>query len=641
MSDLQVTDTSIEGLLDHLRKGEWLVPQFQRDFVWSTNEIISLINSVLDAKPIGMVTLWEQRNDTSLELEGISIPDEKQSKEDEPLKYFGESKEYSGKKFAILDGKQRSTALALAFGGLRPDSKRHKHSGRYFLNVSAEDRIDRVKYFKESEIEAKKYDRDTVCVAEGLFPLSSNNPGEKIKKMMYRYIREIVDPKNYPNGELPPEDIRTHRNDALTKAVEGISNTKLAVYIVPEDYNLAEICDIFETLNTTGTKVSTVDLIHSFLFSESSKDDAGAFLLRERIDEIGELDGAVGWSASKDRPELIAQIVTACYVSLTHKAPPRRIGSGSINVIDSVKSGDLLAVPKDHWKTLMKDRREEFVECLGAFQETVCGSKFPYTVCPYPISAGIYVSLRWKKKVEAQETSNWGIDDLKALFGAFFWRNALSRRYDQGFLAKMGSDIKLLLQLLDRRKEFRSFSKWATHCDGELQEQIANVPNKETLFELVADGRPAGALRNALMLPMRANAKEDLVDPDLSIDVLEGPKVQMHHIYPKSWCADNRTGKLADLLDRDKAGRDWVDSIANLMPLHRSTNNGWKSKSPGQVLIERNLEFSTHSRLLEQLYIDEYAFDLLKEGENGVKKFWEHRASKMADHLLSLTEITR
>jgi uncharacterized protein with ParB-like and HNH nuclease domain len=47
MSDLTVTDTTVPGVLDSLKKGEWLVPEFQRDFVWSIDQVSALIQSIL------------------------------------------------------------------------------------------------------------------------------------------------------------------------------------------------------------------------------------------------------------------------------------------------------------------------------------------------------------------------------------------------------------------------------------------------------------------------------------------------------------------------------------------------------------------------------------------------------------------
>ena len=75
MSDLQVSSITVPVLLKKLRTREWLVPQFQRDFVWSNAAIISLVNSIIDSRPVGMVTLWEQQEDTTLKLEPVSVAD--------------------------------------------------------------------------------------------------------------------------------------------------------------------------------------------------------------------------------------------------------------------------------------------------------------------------------------------------------------------------------------------------------------------------------------------------------------------------------------------------------------------------------------------------------------------------------------
>ncbi|MHB8304164.1 MAG: hypothetical protein ACYDC6_15335 [Acidobacteriaceae bacterium] len=131
-----------------------------------------------------------------------------------------------------------------------------------------------------------------------------------------RYLQALKDPTNYEDSKPPDKDELVKRDEILKGCFEGLVGTKLAVYIVPETYRLSDICDIFETLNTTGTKVSTVDLIHSLLYADTKSDENGTILLRDLINELGQKDGAIGWSSSEDRPELVAQIVTACYVAL-------------------------------------------------------------------------------------------------------------------------------------------------------------------------------------------------------------------------------------------------------------------------------------------------------------------------------------
>lgn len=75
MANLQVTDTTVPALIKKLQSCEWLVPNFQREFVWSNANVISLINSIIDAKPIGMLTLWEQEGISQIDLEPVSVSD--------------------------------------------------------------------------------------------------------------------------------------------------------------------------------------------------------------------------------------------------------------------------------------------------------------------------------------------------------------------------------------------------------------------------------------------------------------------------------------------------------------------------------------------------------------------------------------
>lgn len=382
------------------------------------------------------------------------------------------------------------------------------------------------------------------------------------------------------------------------------------MYVVPETYHLASICEIFETLNTTGTKVSTVDLIHSWLYSDTSKDPEGPTLLRDWISEFGQKDGAIGWASAEDRPELVSQIVTACYVALDKKDSPRRIGGNNAAVVTSLKAADLLATPTVHWKNVMHNE-DLLAEFMGDFQRVTAGGYFPYHACPYPISAAIYVALRWHAHFENDIERVRGRDELDSLFRAFFWRNALTNRYDQGFLTQLGADIKELKNLLSKRADINSANKWAAQVQIDLDAFMGGqLPGKDQLYDLITDGRPLGAMQKALTLPMIGSSKQDLLDgtTKLSFPITD---VEMHHIYPKSWCGNNKVGALANILDKEKAGKDWVDSTANLMPLSRKSNNAWKARIPGQALKEHAVTYDHVKQLLKPLHIDKPMFHIL------------------------------
>jgi hypothetical protein len=524
-------------------------------------------------------------------------------------RYFADVEINPSKVFAILDGRQRCTGLAMAFGGLRAHDGKYKYSGRYYLDVGTSNASKRVCYLRESEIRKRNLVTDANCVAEGLFPLTSNTDGEGILPQWMRYLQAIRNPSFYPNGELPPAMELDRRDGILKLAFEGLVGTKLAVYVVPDTYHLAAICEIFETLNTTGTVVSTVDLIHSWLYSDTYSDPEGALLLRDWISDFGQKDGAIGWASAQDRPELIAQIVTACYVALQNKPDPRPVSGTAVSAIATIKAADLLATPTLHWKNTIHND-ELLAEFLGDFQTTVAGGHFPYSWCPYPVSAAIYVALRWHAHFDGASERQWGREDLDSVFRAFFWRNALSNRYDQGFLTQLGADIKEIKSWLGVRGDYSSANKWAVSVQQRMNDYMSAPPSRQTLIDYLSDGRQTGALQKALILPMLAGARRDLLDPAIKLSFPSSEQVELHHIYPKGWCNTSKVGDLTAYLDRSEAGRNWIDSAANLMPMSRKSNNAWKSKVPGQVLVEMKVTYQHVREVLKPAFINEAAFSV-------------------------------
>ncbi|MGB5926114.1 MAG: DUF262 domain-containing protein [Dehalococcoidia bacterium] len=641
MSDLLVTSISMEELLDKLRSREWLIPQFQREFIWSIANVIDFAHSVLFARPIGMATLWEQEEDSQLPLAPISLPgidsDDGVTKD----KTFCDTEKDPTKKFAVLDGRQRCTAVAMLFGRFHSDDPKNKLSGRYFLDVSQKEPSKQIIYFKEKEITQKGYDTDAACTSDGLFPLSSNTAKEKMLPQWMRYVQTIRNRDFYPDGKLPAKDELDRRERILKQAFEGIIRTRLAVYIVPSAYSLAEVCEIFETLNVTGTKVSTVDLVHSWLYADTAK-EARQILLRDWIDEFGQSDGAIGWADSDDRPELVLQMVTASHIALESKPKPRATrGKKDSEMISSVKAEDLLRTPTQHWKNMIANETV-IAEALGDFQKVVADGYFAWTDCPYPVSASIYVALRLHSYFDPPETHRWGREDLNAIFRAFFWRNALTNRYDQGFLTQLGEDIKTVKAWLRMRADYQSSSQWATEVTKLLDSYMKKtLPTKDDLMAAVTDTVPIGALGKALMLPMHGGARRDLVDGNRSLEYPTPKGVPIHHIYPKNWCQNNKMGRLAILLDKKKAGKDWVNSAANLMPLSRESNNLWKAKPPGQVLAENGIVYEHVQDILRASFMDRQCFDYLLQGEKNIQEFWERRATLIVEDLLRrMTVIT-
>jgi hypothetical protein len=644
MSAIRISDYTIANLVDALRTSIWQVPKFQREFVWDTSAVAALATSIIDAYPIGMITLWEQSARDPLDLERLSIQDYNTSKKEMITRYFGtdDPDEDKRKIFAILDGRQRCTAVAMAFAGFTPEFRGNKYAGRYFLNASQPDPLERVVFKKANELVRDGLTTTAACIGKGLFPLASDRPGESLLQQWYRYGQEIRNPTNYPDGLLPDDVELSRRNSIVESAFNGLTETRLAACIVPEKYDLGQICEIFETLNLTGMKVSTVDLINSWVYRETEKNPGGPIHIRDWLRDLGEIDGAVGWAVPDRRPELIAQMVTAAFVALERndKAKPRQVsGRKSVTTIDSIKSPDLLATPSKHWETVVAND-QKLASFLGDFQTVVAGGVFGYDKCPYPISASIYTGLRWHKEFDpVSRHSQWAIQDLNSLYRAFFWRNSLGGRYDQGFLTTMPKDMANLKELLKARGDFDTKAAWLAMCDEKMTSWMdASIPDESQLIDLLTNGRPGGAKQSALLLPMLASTTKDI--DGVEIGMGSETRADLHHIFPKSWCKDNASGKLRDVFDKEAAGRDWVDSIANLMPLARTTNNTWKTKSPQTFIEQSGLTYDFGREVLETVFIGPEEFEILASGNQRVEEFWHLRAARISRDLLSRIALT-
>jgi hypothetical protein len=469
-------------------------------------------------------------------------------------------------------------------------------------------------------------------IAAGLFPLASEDPDEGMVSRWLRYATEMADPSIYPVGKEPDPDELKARKKIVQDAFDGITRARLAVYTVPSRYKLSDICEIFETLNTTGTKVSTVDLIHSWLYSET-REMPHPMLLRDWISEMGELDGAVGWASREERPELFVQIVAGCYLASDNPPDPRQRGRRP-GTIKSIKAGDLLVLPTEHWLAA-RERGHAIARFLRDFQALVGdgSAAFPFHYSPYPVTAGIYVGLRWKLEFEPRSDRAWGVPHLNALFRAFYWQNALSGRYDQGFLTKFGTDLEFMIRTLDARRRAESGQKWCRDAETVLLQHIGlPLPDLQALVEMLGDGKLGGARARALALPLRCRVKRDLLEPEIELGFPDG-NTELHHFFPTKWCKDNNYGPLREYLEANTE-RSPVGAVCNLIPLSRTSNLEWSSSHPAAVIASHSIRFEARDEILKEAFIDEVSFGLLPNSESGVLEFWERRKALMAQDLL-------
>ena len=187
---------SIFSLLNQIKQDEIVLPAIQRNFVWSSERIFKLLDSILRGYPIGTVLLWETYGDiqyrTFLDDYRAEIP---QTYHDNSI---------GNKIKLVIDGQQRLQSLYVALYGTYEGCPLYFDilSGREKDNVS-EDKYIFAFSTKEEVAKSRKYVLDQLSRAEDKY-----DPDFEV----FQYIK-VADLFNMSPGE------KERLKDTLSKSL--------------------------------------------------------------------------------------------------------------------------------------------------------------------------------------------------------------------------------------------------------------------------------------------------------------------------------------------------------------------------------------------------------------------------------------
>ncbi len=255
---MQTTSFSLPELLRELKKGNWSIPQFQREFVWRDSQSKLLVDSVSRSYPIGSLLLLRKNPSLPLasrhiEAEIRRVDEENEEEQREPE----QGEDITGMEFYILDGQQRTTSIARVFLNSHPkqvfylDLKKilecHKEEDSSWIvgrrrGLSAPDRKDNNRLLRADL--ALDQEKSEIYVSE--------------------YLEDSGD---FPHFD---HDRKAGREAAakIKRIFETIRNYKIPVVQLEGNSGLESICRIFETINSTGTKLGTFDLAVARFFPQ-------------------------------------------------------------------------------------------------------------------------------------------------------------------------------------------------------------------------------------------------------------------------------------------------------------------------------------------------------------------------------------
>lgn len=440
-AELTPTAEKIDKLINRINAGDIRIPAFQRAYVWKQNQIIELLDSIIKNFPIGSVLLWStsERLNHTRNIAGYKIPD---NAPEYPINY-------------VLDGQQRISSIYATFSDRTLQD-----------NATAE-------YNPNLDIFEIYYDFSK----KQFVPKSDINPNAD----------NVIYLRNFLNGSKLIEALqkldKAYHNDAQELFSKFI-NYEVPVVTI-KNRSKDEVGIIFERINNTGTKLSTLDLMTAWTWTDDFH-----FLeaINELLDELEEKN-----FGSLSRNIIMQSVSGVIQDDTTTKA--------ILNL-----SGEQV---RDNWGVFCESLKKT-IDFLST--ELNCSHQ---DFLPYQqqiIGLSKFFSL--DGNIDAFQ-----LDALKK----WFWKTAFSNRYSTGqTTVKMNNDIETVSAIKT----------------GNLK-PLEGYKHTTSIAELISTKFSKGnPLTRAFLLLLSQSQPLDMVK-NVKIDITEAlseyNRKQYHHIFPNAF----------------------------------------------------------------------------------------------------------
>lgn len=523
----ETPEPALGDILSDVKKGDLQLPDFQRDWIWSDDQIKSLIASVTQSFPIGAIMVLENTDGESgfltRSVQGASYP-----KGTVPTEL-------------ILDGQQRITSLFMAMISKDPvptrNDKQQDVKRYYYLDMKKcldpmEDREDAVisvppeRKIKfdfgrqvELDISSAKLEYE-----QCLFPVNIiyDLPAVSTWKIAFQ--------KHYNYDESKIQFL----NDFEQKIWLPLQQYKLPEIKLLKDTPREAVCLVFEKVNTGGVPLSVFELMTATFARDK-------FRLRDDWKKRGLI--------LHDKKVLSGFDETAFLtaVTLLTKYQSFKAGKGAV----SCRRKDVLKLKLEDYKSnadliekgLMKAAK------LLTRERIYDARSLPYATQLIPLSA---ICACLDKRFEN--------DAVKQKLARWFWCGVFGELYGGANETRYAQDIQDVVSWIE----------------GDLDEPRTIAASSFSTTRLLSLNTRLSAAYKGFMAQMMKAGNTDFISGD-SIDVNNffEQAIDIHHIFPKAYCE-----KHPSIAKR----RDKWNSIINKAPLSAETNRKLGGRAPSQYL---------------------------------------------------------
>lgn len=287
------TPLTIEEVMQDISNNKYVLPSIQREYVWDTEQIETLFDSLMQDYPIGAFLFWEIEKSRLLDYDFYEF-----------LRNYHEKNNTHNKKVdlkgsdgvtAVLDGQQRLTSIYIGLKGsyaYRLKYKQKKSENAYpvrylYLNL-----------IEDAQDENNKYDfrfltdKEFSGMTEGFWYkvgdiLTMTQPGETSQ-----YVLE-----NIAFAGTYTKEQTMHANNTLQKLYNVVHTDKTLSYYKEKATELDKVLNIFIRVNSGGTVLTYSDLLLSIASAQWENYDAREEIT-EFVDDVNSIGG--GFRINKD-----------------------------------------------------------------------------------------------------------------------------------------------------------------------------------------------------------------------------------------------------------------------------------------------------------------------------------------------------
>jgi hypothetical protein len=442
MKTAEITPTAqkIDKLIKRIDEGDIKIPAFQRGYVWKQEQVLDLLESIVSEYPIGSVLLWktDEKLNSTRNLAGYKIPERNESY---PVNY-------------ALDGQQRLASIYGVFSSLieqEEDITGYNPSIDIFeIYYDFEKKV----FVDQANVQSEE---NTIHLRKLLDVTTLIDALSVLKKEYHKKAQELA--SQFLNYEVPVVTIENRNRDDV-----GI---------------------IFERINNTGTKLSALDLMTAWTWTDDFHLLESCNLVLESLEEKG---------FGNIQHKTLLQIISAVIQDTT-------VSKNILNL-----KGEQV---RDNW-----ERIEKCIQKAIDFLATDIGCQH-IDFLPFPQQLIPIIKFF---DLLARPTA----DQLKVL-RQYFWKTSFSNRYSTGQTnAKMDLDIERLKSLVaGDNNAFEDYQYTVTESTLKNTKFSKANPITRAFLLLVAKQNPLDLLKNQRV--------------DIGRSLAQYNRKEYHHVFPQAF----------------------------------------------------------------------------------------------------------